>query len=202
MRIFVTCLIIFLITAIQASAQATTLDQVNSRYKVGQPMASKDAAIIRNHMKQLEVRKATSFFGNPFITTTKYNHNRNLDLRNGYSMNVTGSSTSERSLVHEGFSVSASMGVWRTDFQPIQKISKTDIRYEVVAYGIIGKNGFGKVLDYALVADCPKSTTCRITSSRKDFVASLFSYTQLRGRVTMPTMTAELVAEGKVEYIR
>lgn len=200
MRIFVTCLIIFLITATQASAQTTTLDQVNSRYKVGQPMASKDAAIIRNHMKQMEVRKATSF--NPFITTTKYNHNRNLDLRNGYSMNVTGSSTSERSLVHEGFSVSASVGVWRTDFQPIQRITRTDIRYEVVAYGIIGKNGFGKVLDYALVADCPKSTTCRITSSRKDFVASIFSYTQLRGRVTMPTMTAELVAQGKVEYIR
>lgn len=198
MRIFVTCLIIFLITATQAGAQ--TVQQINSQYRVGQPMASKDAAIIRNHMKQMEVRKATSF--NPFITTTKYNHNRNLDLRNGYSMNVTGSSTSERSLVHEGFSVSASLGVWRTDFQPIQRITRTDIRYEVVAYGIIGKNGFGKVLDYALVADCPKSTTCRITSSRKDFVASIFSYTQLRGRVTMPTMTAELVAEGKVEYIR
>lgn len=200
MRIFVTFLTIFLI--IQASAQATTIDQVNSRYKVGQPMASKDAAIIRNHMDSQQVRKATSFFGNPFITTTKYKHNRNLDLKNGYSMNVTGSSFSDKSLISEGFSVSASMGVWRTDFQPIQKISKTDIRYEVVAYGIIGKNGFGKVLDYALVADCPKSTTCRITSSRKDFVASMFSYTQLRGRVTMPTMTAELVAEGKVEYIR
>lgn len=200
MRIFKMFLIMLVITQASAQASAQTVQQINSRYKVGQPMASKDAAIIRNHMKQMEVRKATQF--NPFITTTEYNHSRNLDLRNGYSMNVTGTSLSERSLVHEGFSVSASMGVWRTDFQPIQKIIKTDIRYEVVAYGIIGKNGFGKVLDYALVSDCPKSTTCRITSSRKDFVASLFSYSQLRGRVTMPNMTAELVAEGKVEYIR
>lgn len=137
-------------------------------------------------------------FGETWYTT----YNKTANLNNGYEISVVGVGTKYMGV----FSVTAgsNSGVFiKKSPNTKTKLKSTTISYDVLGFGVLGKDKVGKAVDFSISATCSGDvSSCTITGSKTAHGITLGVTTTLRVSLVFDTGSFSYEVSPRMVSIR
>lgn len=113
-------------------------------------------------------------------------------LPNGYAAQIVGVGTESNGLLYVSASTNVSVGV--------QKTKKTNsvfkgikIVHQTVAYGVLGRNGIGRVANFSMTQDCAYKV-CTMQKFKSEVAAAVYMETSLYAEISFNDGTYTIYA--------
>ncbi|WP_426455317.1 hypothetical protein ACP26L_36450 (plasmid) [Paenibacillus sp. S-38] len=176
---------------------AKKLDEINSKYKVGEAFSEEDAAYVKAHALKVPERKAGAGFeaeAEASVQTDHYWYDGSRYV-NGTGYYSQGYVTSDLGWIQH--TVTTNLAGWVSDNKYVPKITN-EVKY--TAYGAVGTSGIGLIADLTLTNDCLNANYCHQQKAQgwsgvpvyyAIFPKSVFNTADVGAVDVLPTRTRE-----------